>query len=48
MESEEKNDKIAAARNDFNHQLYEYERAETVDDLVNALMFTANSLKLKQ
>lgn len=34
-------------RDKYNHLMYEFERAETVQDLINALMFTANALKQK-
>ena len=34
-------------RDKYNHLMYEFERAETVQDLINALTFTAQNLRQK-
>jgi hypothetical protein len=40
---------LSQKRNKFNHLLYEFQRSETLQDLINALSFvTSNSGKAKQ
>ena len=41
-------DKDATLRDNFNHLLYEFERSETLADLINALNFTVESLRNKK
>ena len=41
-------DEQAKKRNNYNHLLYEFERAESVQDLINTLQFTTESLKIKK
>ena len=39
---------IASQRNKYNHLLYEFERAASLQDLVNAIEFTTNGMRQKK
>ena len=41
-------DEAAKLTDDFNHTLYEFERSDTLADLINALNFKIETLKNKQ
>ena len=41
-------DKLSYLTNKFNHLLYEFERAETMFDLVNAIDFTVQNMREKK